>query len=130
MPSGLPEEVRALIYSSVPTIDALEVLLLLVREPESSRTAAGIARDLEPTILSEDALREYLALLLSQGILEGSPDGGVAYRPSSEGMAAAIEGLRAAYDQKPVTLIRTVYSIADAKKLQAFADAFRLRKDP
>jgi len=129
-PPALPEEVRALIYSSVPTIDALEVLLLLVREPGRVRTVAEIARDLEPTILPEDSIREYLALLSSQGILQGSPETGVAYRPASSGMEAAVEGLRAAYDQKPVTLIRTVYSIADAKKVQAFADAFRLRKDP
>lgn len=114
----------------MPTIDALEVFLLLVREPGRARTTAEIARDLESTILPEDSLREYLVLLLSQGILHGSPESGVAYRPASAGMEAAVEGLRAAYDQKPVTLIRTVYSIADAKKVQAFADAFRLRKDP
>jgi hypothetical protein len=122
--------VRALIYTSVPTIDALEVLLLLVREPGRARSVAEIAQDLEPTILPEAHLREYLALLQSQGLVQGTPDSGFAYRPVSEGMQAAVDGLRLAYEKKPVTLIRTVYAIADAKKVQAFADAFRLRKDP
>jgi hypothetical protein len=41
----------------------------------------------------------------------------------------AIGLLLRAYNERPVTLIRTVYAIADAKKIQAFADAFKIKKD-
>jgi hypothetical protein len=42
---------------------------------------------------------------------------------------SAIGLLLRAYNERPVTLIRTVYAIADAKKIQAFADAFKIKKD-
>ena len=40
----------------------------------------------------------------------------------------AVADLRLAYDERPVTLIATIYRIAD-RKIQSFSDSFRLRDD-
>ena len=42
-------------------------------------------------------------------------------------VAAHLETLAAAYEQRPVTLIRIIYALR-AGKIHSFADAFRLRK--
>lgn len=124
----LSAEVRQLIYSSVPSIDALEVLIQMVRHPDVPRTVAELIEALRSTAVTEPVVRESLALLRTQGILSETPDG-IVYRPDSPAVESAIGLLLRAYNERPVTLIRTVYAIADAKKIQAFADAFKIKKD-
>ncbi|HJR36484.1 MAG TPA: hypothetical protein VJ817_16120 [Gemmatimonadales bacterium] len=125
----LPAEVRQLIYSSVPSIDALEVLMQVVRHPDIPRTVPELIEGLRPTAVAEPVVREALALLRTQGILSETPEGRIQYRPNSPAVESAIGLLLRAYNERPVTLIRTVYAIADAKKIQAFADAFKIKKD-
>ena len=125
----LPAEVRQLIYSSVPSIDALEVLVQVVRSKDIPRTVPELIEALRPTEVTEPVVREALALLRTQGILSQSPEGEILYRPNSPALERALGLLVRAYNERPVTLIRTVYAIADAKKIQAFADAFKIKKD-
>jgi hypothetical protein len=125
----LPAEVRQLIYSSVPSIDALEVLMQVVRNQDPPRTVSELIEALRPTAVTEPVVRESLALLRTQGILSETPDGRILCRPDSPEVEGAIGLLLRAYNERPVTLIRTVYAIADAKKIQAFADAFKIKKD-
>jgi hypothetical protein len=125
----LPAEVRQLIHSSVPSIDALEVLMRVVRHRDAPPSVAELVGALRPSAISESVVRESLALLRTQGILSETPDGKILYRPDSPAMERAIGLLLRAYNERPVTLIRTVYAIADAKKIQAFADAFKIKKD-
>lgn len=125
----LPAEVRRLIHSSVPSIDALEVLMQVVRHPDVPRTVPELIDVLRSTSVPEPAVRESLALLSTQGILLEAPDGTILYRPDSPALETAIGLLLRAYNERPVTLIRTVYAIADAKRIQAFADAFKIKKD-
>jgi hypothetical protein len=125
----LPAEVRQLIHSSVPSIDALEVLMRVVRHRDAPPSVAELVEALRPIAISESVVRESLALLRTQGILSETPDGKILYRPDSPAMERAIGLLLRAYNERPVTLIRTVYAIADAKKIQAFADAFKIKKD-
>ena len=125
----LPAEVRELIYSSVPSIDALEVLIQVVRHQDTPRTLPELIEALQPTAVTEPIVREALALLRTQGILSETPDGKILCRPDSPALEHALGLLVRAYNERPVTLIRTVYAIADAKKIQAFADAFKIKKD-
>jgi hypothetical protein len=125
----LPAEVRHLIHSSVPSIDALEVLVQVVRHRDEPRTLPELIEVLGTAAVSEPVVRESLALLRGQGILSETPDGRVVCRPDSPAVETAIGLLLRAYNERPVTLIRTVYAIADAKKIQAFADAFKIKKD-
>jgi DNA-binding transcriptional ArsR family regulator len=125
----LPAEVRQLIYSSVPSIDALELLMQVVRQPDVPRSVLELITALRPAGVTEPVVRESLALLRTLGILSETPEGRILYRPDSPVLERAIGLLLRAYNERPVTLIRTVYAIADAKKIQAFADAFKIKKD-
>ena len=55
------------------------------------------------------------------------PDGGVRYRPASDELRMYGDMLALAYKARPVTLIRMIYALRDAR-IQTFADAFKLRK--
>ena len=101
----------------------------VVRNRDVPRTAAELIEAMRPTAVPEPVVRESLALLRAQGILSETPDGRILYRPVSPAAENAIDLLLRAYNERPVTLIRTVYAIADAKKIQAFADAFKIKKD-
>jgi len=125
----LPAEVRQLIHSSVPSIDALEVLIQVVRHRDTPRTLPELVEVLGRAAVFEPVVRESLALLRGQGILSETPDGKILYRPDSPAVDTAVGLLLRAYNERPVTLIRPVYAIADAKKIQAFADAFKIKKD-
>jgi hypothetical protein len=125
----LTDEVRRLIHSSVPTVDALELLVLLVRRPGRTWTLPQLIEALQPAALPEPVLREYLAAFKAQGLLVEAPGGALAFHPPSGSKADALAGLLTAYDERPVTLIRTIYAVADAKTIQAFANAFKLKKD-
>ena len=100
----------------------------VVRHPDVPCTVAELTDALRPSAVTEPVLREALVLLRSQGILSETPDG-ILYRPDSPALESAIGLLLRAYNERPVTLIRTVYAIADAKKIQVFADAFKIKKD-
>ena len=125
----LPLELRQLIHSSVPSIDALEVLMEVLRHRDTPPTVPELIEALRPAGVSEPVVRESLALLRGQGILTEAADGKILYRPDSPAVESAVGLLLRAYNERPVTLIRTVYAIADAKKIQAFADAFKIKKD-
>lgn len=47
---------------------------------------------------------------------------------SEADIARHVATLAQAYEQRPVTLFRLVYALRD-RKIQSFADAFKLRKD-
>lgn len=101
----------------------------VVRHPDIPRSVPELIEGLRPTAVTEPVVREALALLRTQGILSETPEGRILYRPNSPAVESAIGLLLRAYNERPVTLIRTVYAIADAKKIQAFADAFKIKKD-
>jgi len=101
----------------------------VVRQPDVPRSVRELITALRPAGVTETVVRESLALLRTQGILSETPEGRILYRPDSPVLERAIGLLLRAYNERPVTLIRTVYAIADAKKIQAFADAFKIKKD-
>lgn len=101
----------------------------VVRSKDLPRTVPELIEALQPTAVTEPVVREFLALFRSQGILFETPEGSILYRPDSPALERALGLLVRAYNERPVTLIRTVYAIADAKKIQAFADAFKINKD-
>ncbi|HEY2805613.1 MAG TPA: helix-turn-helix domain-containing protein [Gemmatimonadales bacterium] len=125
----LPDDVRRLIQTSIPTLEALEIVLLLARDPGREWHAQAIPQLLVPTPVSEAAVSQYLAVLAEQGIVSVRDDQRFVYEPRTPEITRAIEGLIVAYHQRPVTLIRTVYASAEMRTIQSFASAFRLRRD-
>ncbi len=128
--SDLPDDVRRLIETSIPTLEALEIMLLLARDPGREWQASAIPRLLVPARTTETQVQEYLVVLAEHGIVTVGAEGRFVYAPRSDELTRAVEGLIVAYHQRPVTLIRAVYASADLRKVQSFADAFRLRREP
>lgn len=123
----LPEDVRNLIRNSVPTLEALELFMGLVRSGDRAWTLGDVAFLPAAEGLSPSAVANFLTTLEEQGFLQQAPPGQYRFQPASPEVAAAAQGLIRAYDERPVTLIRTVYAIADSRRIQGFADAFRLK---
>ena len=124
----LPEDVRRLIQDSIPTLEALEIVLLLARDPGRDWQARALPPLLHPGVVTEQSVAEYLRVLAEQGLVTMRGDSFV-YQPRSPDLQRAVEGLILAYHQRPVTLIRTLYAGADRKQIRSFAEAFRLRKE-
>ena len=129
-PHELPAEVRRLIETSIPTLEALEIVLALARDPGREWHASMLPQLLHPTVVSESNVSGYLQVLEAHGILVGRPDQRYVFQPRTPELVHAIEDLIVAYHQRPVTLVRTVYGSARIQRIQSFADAFRLRKEP
>lgn len=129
MVEELSEDVRRLILASVPSLDALELLIGLVRRAPAVMSSEMLDRELGPRSLGLEQINRYFRFLREEGILAEGPAGLFGYRPATPELDRAAQGLLRAYNERPVTLVRTVYDLADQRRIQAFSDAFRLRKD-
>jgi hypothetical protein len=123
----LPQRLLRFIRHSVPTYQAAEVLLFLARHEERWFTLEEVAAAMSPSVVTLPALREYAAVFAAAGVV-AEQDGRFTYRPESPDTAAAVGELATAYNERPVTLIKTIYRIADSR-IQSFSDSFKLRED-
>ena len=123
----LPPAVRALIDAYVTTMTHVEVLLFVRREPSRPWRAADLPESV--TGGSEPAARRCLEELQAARLLVGSDAGeGYRYAPGSDDLRDATTELDTLYNQRPVTLVRALYS-RPATAVRSFADAFRLRRE-
>ncbi len=124
----LPDNVRGLISSSVPTLDALELLIGVARRAPAVMSPEMLYRELGSKAIGLGGVRDYCRFLTGQGVIAEDPPGLFGYRPATSDLDDAVQGLLRAYNERPVTLIRTVYDLADQKRIQAFSDAFRFKR--
>ena len=126
MPSELPKTLVQFIQNTVPTYHAAEVLLFLASHPDRSFSPEEIVVEMRPVAITVPAVKEYARLFAARQLIIET-DGTYRYGPSTE-VEPRIGELADAYKEKPVTLIRAIYQIAD-DRIRSFADAFDLRKD-
>jgi hypothetical protein len=124
--NDLPENLLSFLQAAVPSFPAAELLIFLTTHRGPWKPSA-LARAVEPMSIAPTEADEYLALFKSAGLLADQP-GGLTFAPATPELEAAIAALTQAYNERPVTLIRTINALAD-HKLQSFADAFKLKKD-
>ena len=107
-------------------MEEIEVLLLLADEP------AGLPVDtirerlrLPVSELPLDSLKR----LVTNGLvkLDGDDAGRFCYGVTDAATRRAVDLLRVAYNERPVTLVRLVYSRPSVA--QTFADAFRVKRE-
>jgi len=116
------------LQTTIPAVDAAELLLLLRRRPETSWSAAGLAAELRPSVPIPDAdAVKYLETFQARGLLAVEEDRRVHYQPASDELRMYGDMLALAYKERPVTLIRMIYALRDSR-IQTFADAFKLRR--
>jgi hypothetical protein len=116
------------LQTTIPAVDAAELLLLLRRMPETAATAPELAAWLRPSVPISDAeAAKYLETFQARGLVVTTDDRRVQYRPGSEDLRMYGDMLALAYKERPVTLIRMIYALRDSR-IQTFADAFKLRR--
>jgi len=125
MDADFPQELCLFIQDTIPTIDAAELLVFLAGDRSRQWKVEEIAQELRPTIIAESEIRRSLSLFLTRGLVVENQDGRFHYRPTSPDLDATVGALAKAFNQRPVTLIRIIYS----RKIQSFADAFKIKKD-
>jgi len=118
-------QVRTFVRDTFPSVWALELLLLL-----SDRAERTFARDeLVATLRASDAVigKSGEALIAAGLVVEDGPDR-LRYAPSSRELDDLVGEARALYRSRPDAVRRLIVGRASGG-LDAFADAFRLRKE-
>ncbi len=122
------DDVRSLIRSCIPSTDALELFIVVSSAPERAWSLSELEAAMQGAT-GATAVTASLDAFRACGLVVGDPVAGFRYQPASPELAVTAEHLVRAYNERPVTLIRTIYSIFDAQAIQAFANAFRIRRD-
>jgi len=120
----IDEDLLSFIRSSVRSVWALELLLLLRRQSEREWASADLVRELRA---NERLVSDVLAGFETGGLVARS-DAGVRYAPASSVMRDLADRLAAAHAATPVAVVRAIMT-APKETLQIFADAFRFRND-
>lgn len=122
----LPDNVRRFVLTCIPSVPHLEALLYFRRVSPSARLPGDAAREL---YLTEARAQEVVDHLVACGMLERDDEGAARLKPRDADMAAAIEGVAAAYHADLIGLTHLIHDSVQ-RSAQRFADAFKLRKDP
>jgi hypothetical protein len=127
MASELSPSLIRFIRASVPTYQAVEVLLFFATHRQGSYTPEELVAGIRPTALTVPAVCQYASLFAARGLLV-EQEGRYAYAPGSSEVEDCICELALEYNERPVTLIKVMYSLTDGS-IRSFADAFDFRKD-
>lgn len=115
-------ELETFVREHIRSVWALEVLLLLRRDPERCWTPPELVRELRAsTLLVTDNLKR----LQHSGLVAPSDEGGFCYAPANPVLEAVCAELEAAYRARPVSVINMIAKPVDP--LQSLADAFKLK---
>lgn len=112
------------LQTTIPSVDAAELLLVFHSKPEARMTLDEAAARLGPGI-DFGQISRHIQSFEAQGLL-AREDGGYKYRPTAR-LGDLADKLSQAYTQRPVTLVRIIYALRDSS-IRSFADAFKLRK--
>jgi hypothetical protein len=123
--ADFPEELCLLIKDTIPTIEAAELLVVFSLDPAKQWKAEEIVHKIRPTVIAEAEVRKCLLLFQAHGLVIENQDAGFQYQPVSAALDSTVRALAKAYKERPVTLIRLIYS----RNIQSFADAFKIKKD-
>jgi hypothetical protein len=123
---GFSQEIKKLIASQLPTMDHVEILVLLQKIAPAAMTESDIVRESKrPRELVAKALSDLQEGGVVTDAGAGSP-GSYRYDPQSASLRAAADELVKEYDTRPVTLIRAIYD-RPPDPVISFAEAFRIR---
>ena len=113
---------------AVPTFPAAELLVFLAGHTEKSWSTEEIVKAIKPISITMAAIEEYMALFKASGIVDEKAKDQFLFTPASSSLQAAVDELTHAYNERPVTLIRTIYTVSE-DSIRSFADSFRLKKE-
>jgi hypothetical protein len=127
MATDFPAEIEQFIAQHIESLAELELLLTMRREPARNWSCFDLSRQL---YVAPDVCTGILADLERRGFLQR--DAGdtnlFRYRSLSAEIDRLIDQLAILYQERRVAVITHIYS-KPVKKVQTFADAFRLRRE-
>jgi hypothetical protein len=126
MATRLPRSLIQFIDECVPTYQAAEVLLFFAAHPDGDFSAEDVVVAMRPAIVTVRVVKECTSLFVNKGLIRQA-HGRYRYSPSTAALERGIRELAHAYNEKPVTLIRAIYRVADSK-FQAFGDSLKVRE--
>jgi hypothetical protein len=120
-PSSLAPELVAFVEAAIPSVWALETLILLRSAPDRDWTMDQLVAELRanPALVAD-----CVASLQRAGLVQ-ERDGVARYAPASPGLAVLADALQDAYRQRPVSLVNLI-ATRRQDPLKGFADSFRL----
>lgn len=118
------EDVLRFLRTTVGSVWALELLLLMRREAVRDWTVDGLTRELRS---SDGIIRTELARLGAAGLVVAA-DGVYRYHPANAALGALVEQVAANYATFPIAVTQAVLE-APNRKIQLFADAFRVKRE-
>jgi len=127
MADDFPAELDQFIAHYIESLAQLEALLIMRKEPARQWTSDEFSRAL---YITADMGPGIVAELERHGFVERLADSGehFKYRPPNPDMDRLVGQLADFYQQRRVAVITKIYS-KPVKKVQTFADAFRLRRE-
>lgn len=123
----ISEEVRRFISEYIDSVELLEVLLLLRRDPTREWSAETVSREIRSNPTS---VTTRLNNLRSRGLLSvrEAPAPLYRYQPKTGELDLAIKGLAEAYAERQARVIDLIFS-KPIDILRHFSDAFKFKKD-
>jgi hypothetical protein len=115
------DEVLASVQRSIPTVWALELLLLLMQDHSRAQATVDLVRQMHS---SDTAVRTAAAALKKAGLIAG--DGEYQFAPESAELREFSMALEALYQVKPAAVVTAIY-VAPNANLRTFADSFKLK---
>ena len=120
-------QLEGFIKTQIESVDDLRALLLLSRNPQGRWDAIALAARLYVPPAAEE---EALARLAKQNLVVGAGNPPrYHYQLQSSELAKMVSELAEMNRKQPVTLINLVHANAKARDLQAFAAAFKLKRE-
>jgi hypothetical protein len=120
----LTPSIRSFISRHVRTVEQLEILLLLSREPG---TAWSVQKVYDTILSTPQSVERWLEELARNGLIEKLSGPNAGYRCTTEdGLMSQMSALGDIYRTRPVRVIEAIYR-RDASAAQSFADAFKIK---
>ena len=111
MAEELSSALLALIQASIPTFQAAEALLFLATHRDRDFSVDEIVVGMRPRIIDVEAMEEYGTLFATKRLVT-KMSGRLRYAPASPELDRSVCELQHAYNERPVTLIITIYHVA------------------
>jgi Mn-dependent DtxR family transcriptional regulator len=123
MDDPVPGDLRDFILRHIDSVSQLEALLLLRAKPEEEW---DVARTAQRLYVAEQEVTEVLARLCADGLLICQA-GLYRFEPGGDEKRTMIDRLADLYARHLIPVTNVIHS--KPRRIRAFADAFRFRKD-
>lgn len=124
---SFPDNVKRFIAAKIDSVCQLEMLLTLRRDINKAWSPSAMSSEL---YIAPEAAASQLEILRARGLAAAtdSPKPEFQYQVATTEEDRTIQDLANLYRDRRVAVVTLIYS-APVDPLQAFADAFRIRKD-